>query len=448
MTPLELAKCLTNIDSRLIEQAEKTPRKKPRRMRPLRMALIAAALAVLLLTAVLAANEEFREWAMEFGRQIIGLEQQEEVSSSMETEPQKLSGWRLDGTQLEFNFLSYGNLFPVEDGYMTLTDQGPQPVEVTHVDTTLNIYGQWELELDYAVIDGELALYNLHTPNDDWTALAAPVAGSTDTVLLTIQRLYENPSAWHYPVLYNLITGELSDPLADTELFSHGSVDTIEFSESLKQFIVHIYSETQHDDRYFLGSMEDGTLRSIKTMAGTQGTQQGCFWVDGNHLCIGELVEEGNQQFSVLLRLVDTDTGAVVSAISEEPDSIYTGNIDQQRYADCISGEYRFRDLLTGEVWGGLPSEASPQGETWIQYKFEQERYDLLFTDKEIFLVDREQRRYLNLSEVLDGLPKQVQQIQIFGAGSLTVGGEDEEPFTMYYRIDRLTGWQPLTRIE
>lgn len=451
MTAMELAKYLTNIDARLIEQAGREPDQTARRIRPLRVALIAAAVVVLLLTTVLAVNEELREQLISFGQRIVGIEQEqsqtEDVSASENRSAEKLPGWQLDGELLKTNYLAFGNLFPVEDGYMTLTPDGPKPVEVTHVDTVLDIYGQWELKLDYAVLEEGLAIYNLHIPNDEGTALASPVPGSRDTVILTIHRFYENPSAWYYPFLYNLETGEITDPLAETDLLSQGSVDTIEFSEDMEKYIVHTYSETQHDDRFYLGNMEDGTLHSIKTMAGTEGWQQCCFWVDNNHLCMEEVLEHENQQFSILVRVLDTDTGEVVYSTEDDPGSVDPGVIDQQRYFNFNTDDYRYRDLLTGEIWSGLP-ESETVDTDQIICDSEKERYDFVRTRRALYLVDRESRCWTDLYQVLDGLPEEIIQANLLGDTCLAVGGNDRygNSKTMFYRMEELTGWQPLTR--
>lgn len=453
MTAMELAKYLTNIDTRLIEQAGREPEQVVRRIRPLRVALIAAAVVVLLLTTVLAVNEDLREQLIAFGQRIIGVEQEQsqtEETAELETQaPEKLRGWVLEGELLKTKFLAFGNLFPVKDGYMTLTPDGLAPVEVTHVDTMLDIYGQWELELDYAVLEEGLAIYNHHIPNDEGTALARPFPGSRDTVILTIHRFYENPSAWYYPVLYNLETGEISDPLAETELLSQGSVDTIEFSEDMEKFIVHTYSETQHDDRFYLGNMEDGTLHSIKSMAGTEGWQQCCFWVDHNHLCMEEVLEHENQQFSILVRVLDTDTGEVVYSFEDDPGSVSPGVIDQQRYCNFNTGDYRYRDMLTGEIWGGLPESETMETDQ-IPCDSEKERYDFVRTRQALYLVDRESHSWVDLNLVLYELPEEVLKVNLLGDTCLAVGGNDQNgnSKTMFYRVEEITGWNPLTRQE
>lgn len=171
----------------------------------------------------------------------------------------------------------HGNLLYIGDTYYTMTDSGPEPVELQSLDTTVELYGTWDLNLDYAVIDGELVFRDRNVPfgpyaiidgervsqadyyeqfppfeipEDDsieWitpiAATVSPVEGSTDTVMLTIRRSEKSiVESCRYPFFYNLTTGEITDPLSNVpELFDHGNVSIVQFNSSLTRALVHVF---------------------------------------------------------------------------------------------------------------------------------------------------------------------------------------------------------------
>lgn len=66
----------------------------------------------------------------------------------------------IHGTETETSYYCYGNILCVDGAYYTMTGNGPMPLETKNLHTTVELYGSWEVDLDYAVVDGELVLHN------------------------------------------------------------------------------------------------------------------------------------------------------------------------------------------------------------------------------------------------------------------------------------------------
>ena len=211
--------------------------------------------------------------------------------SSVEDTYSKESYSRVFDTTIEYsNYGScYGNLIYLDEVYYTMTDEGPEPVELQTLNTTVELYGTWEVSIDYTIIDGELVFHNntsttAYTMIDGeqvtWTeyeerygepadltdgtwitpkvTVATPVAGSADTVQLTISRTDQaKVDNCHYPFFYNIVTGEVSDPLANVpDLFDYGTVTSVSFNDSQTRAIVHVLTvgETFDGSSYVSGS--------------------------------------------------------------------------------------------------------------------------------------------------------------------------------------------------
>lgn len=193
------------------------------------------------------------------------------------------------------NMYMNGNLFYLNGGYYTTTENGPEPIELQNLHTTVEFHGTWEVDIDYAVIDGELIFHNNTDRNDytivdgermswadyvDWkmeqigetegtssvsphqvdlsevewitpqVAIAEPLKGSADTVQLSVRRTdlsyIDNLT---YPFFYNIFTGEITDPLANVpELTSRGSLGSVQFNSSLTRALVDIWGEPVYSD--------------------------------------------------------------------------------------------------------------------------------------------------------------------------------------------------------
>lgn len=193
------------------------------------------------------------------------------------------------------NIFCAGNLFYLNDSYYTMTDSGPEQLEMQNLTTTVDFHGTWEVDIDYTVIDGELVFRNNTDKNDytivdgekmnwveyqewkweqmgvsedipllerpevdlsevEWitpqVAIAEPLAGSADTVQLSVRRTdlsyIDNLT---YPFFYNIFTGEITDPLANVpELHDRGSLGTVRFNSSLTRALVEIWGEPVYSD--------------------------------------------------------------------------------------------------------------------------------------------------------------------------------------------------------
>lgn len=181
------------------------------------------------------------------------------------------------------NIGCYGNMVNIDGTYYTLTDNGPELLETTNLHTTVELYGTWEVAIDYAVVDGELAFFYDYDSaqsgayiDGEWitevdyreqtgekfpegtvqivpnVAVVCPVDGSADTVMLQISLRDESAEErGDYAFFYNIFTGEISNPLANVpELFDHGSIDHISFNSAHTRAILGIQNAENYIDTY------------------------------------------------------------------------------------------------------------------------------------------------------------------------------------------------------
>lgn len=148
------------------------------------------------------------------------------------------------------NAYCYGNLLYTDSGYYTMGDTGPEPVETTNLNTTVSLRGDWNVNIDYAVIDGALCFLDWNSVGaaEPGRAVAYPVAGSPDTLMLMVSRngvdIFNNEQSFDYKFLYNVLTGEITDPLANVpELDSHGTVSQVLFNSDFSRAIVSVEPE-------------------------------------------------------------------------------------------------------------------------------------------------------------------------------------------------------------
>lgn len=172
----------------------------------------------------------------------------------------------IHGKESETSYYCYGNILYVDGDYYTMTENGPVPLETKNLHTTVELYGSWEVDIDYAFVDGELVFHNntstaRYTVVDgqqiketeyfaqygEWpetvyepsVAVVSPVEGSTDTVMLQIIRQDAVVSGLSYPFFYNILTGEISDPLSNVpELFQHTYFSGFVFNSSRTRVLV------------------------------------------------------------------------------------------------------------------------------------------------------------------------------------------------------------------
>lgn len=262
----------------------------------------------------------------------------EEIQSIVETTsdasrvvPQTIVG-KIDETSC------YGNLLCVDGTYYTMTEDGPELLEMQNVHTTVELYGSWKVDIDYAIVDGQLVFRNatstmpyaelngetvywddfsdisvdelLELNNQlNWTkpnvAVPTPVKGSTDTVMLTIRRTDQsNVETCNYPFFYNLNTGEISDPLGEVPaLFDYGNVSSIRINDACTRAIVEVYAMEQSPDGVdyaggtstYVCDLQTGEMKRVWDLlepylpvaekAGTEfSAAGGCRWADDDTL--------------------------------------------------------------------------------------------------------------------------------------------------------------------
>lgn len=218
----------------------------------------------------------------------------EQTENTVGTPSDLVSPQVLEGTwNYEENIYANGNLFYFQDSYYTMTENGPEAIEMQNLHTTVDFHGSWEVDIDYAVVDGELIFRNNTDRNSytvvngekmrrseyeaymweqmgvsedtpweerpevdlsavEWVtpqvAIAEPLQGSADTVELSIRRndiaYIDNGS---YPFFYNIFTGEITDPLSNVpELFDHGSFGPVTFNNALTRAMVWTEGELKY----------------------------------------------------------------------------------------------------------------------------------------------------------------------------------------------------------
>lgn len=207
------------------------------------------------------------------------------------------------------NAYCYGNLFYTDNGYYTMKDTGPEPVETTNLSTTVSLRGDWNVNIDYAVIDGVLCFLDWNSVGsfELEKAVAYPVEGSPDTVMLMVSRngveIFNNEQSFDYKFLYNVLTGEITDPLANVpELDSHGMVSQVLFNSDFSRAIVSVEPEalrlpetlrtvvigTEH--KSFLCNLSTGEMTAVADLIAPH--------LDGLGLSANEIAELGFCFFS------------------------------------------------------------------------------------------------------------------------------------------------------
>ena len=243
----------------------------------------------------------------------------------------------------EENMYCEGNLFVLGGSFYTMTDNGPESIEMQNLNTTVDFHGTWEVDIDYAVIDGELVFRNNTDKNDytivngekmtpfeyeewkweqmgvsedvpilerpvvdtsevEWitpqVAIAWLLEGSADTVMLTVRRTdIDYMDNTRYPFFYNIFTGEITDPLANVPgLLDHGQFGGVIFNSALTRAMVDLwgvpYSDGSVGNRTYVCDLVTGEMEPVTDLlepllpdSGVEGTswyENGLYnaWVD------------------------------------------------------------------------------------------------------------------------------------------------------------------------
>lgn len=295
-----------------------------------------------------------------------------------------------------------GNLLYVGGSYYTMTENGPEPVEVQNLTTTVELYGTWNVSLDYAVIDGELCFRTLKRPNNFDSATAYVLKGSSDTVMLMIFRqdmaIVDRCS---YMFFYNIFTGEITDPLANVpELFDHGSMSSVRFNNSCTRALVHYYGvdDMEQGDNYtYVCDLATGEMQRVSTLLepylpedeadGTVWYENSmAMWADDDTLLLWqvrsvpqgnieemtdkEILEQDPWDRSVWLFAYNVAAGELQymkQNVDMQPMNMGTGDFGNRYLHYCEYDPTRFRivNAYTGEAYTVDMSVGSPSGNDW-----------------------------------------------------------------------------------
>lgn len=370
----------------------------------------------------------------------------------------------LSGADISWN--CYGNLFMVDDVYYTMTADGPAVVETEHLKTTVELYGLRNIDLDYAVIDGELAFHNNDSAESytiidgkivTWSeyadayaydtlsdmgwqelsaATATPVDGSADTVILTVLR--ENSDVafpCYYSFLYNVFTGEISDPLANIpDLFDHGNLTLEYFNSSCTRALAQIYvteNGNMQTGEFYICDLVNGTMTALSDCVSDYipdpqfgGTVELipniCQWADDDALIFW--IQEGYLDDA----LQDVDSISVsdyaywVCVYDVATDTILDRQPVEAPYTETFSSNkshlHRFLDdtFLTYDTSDGSTYSLSglDLGDFWSNDWCDTDTRTV-FRDSgnAIYLADDEARAWVRLSDYMENVPTDIQMV-------------------------------------
>ena len=259
MKELDLARLLSHIDPQLIAQAADAYPQGPhyRKRLPLRLLLAAIIVIFVTFTTALAVNKEFRDTVTDFVFTVFQRKPTPEPSLASAS-PLTIQSFVPSSNRNCFGNLIYDTR---TNTYYTATDTGLIPQETTHVDTYMELFNRrWKVIFDYAVIDGELAMYSDNSQERSeeeiatgiYPTIISPVAGTTDTVLLRMT-LYDFRTIFYgYLVRYNFVTGTIEEPLAGNTLMDiPHAAGFVEPNESLTGAIATVYLMDGHGVYYY-----------------------------------------------------------------------------------------------------------------------------------------------------------------------------------------------------
>lgn len=371
-----------------------------------------------------------------------------------------LSAYMVSGQMTwEENHRCYGNIFYAGGSYYTMGESGPEPIQLQNLNTTVELYGTWELNIDYVVINGELAFRDLN-PADDASrphvATAYPVKGSVDTVMLMVARnltkSYNMEEPYDYKFLYNIQTGEVTDPLSKvTELYDHGNVTSVLFNDDFSRAIVDVETESQvpedfitagwGDRRSYLCDLTTGGMTPVSELAAPHYaaglsedamSENGCCYFadrDTVLLCEMQTISTGPEDFPRYetrgwLFALNADTGAC--RYTRNDGILYPNRADGDDFSvpyfhDSIydGSAYRILDSVTGTAYYTLQGESGCLlGMTWDD---EGSRRIWTASDeslgsfdvKSLYLVDDAKKGIVKISDQLDVMPEDIQTVKM-----------------------------------
>ena len=400
----------------------------------------------------------------------------------------------IHGTETETSYYCYGNILCVDGAYYTMTGNGPMPLETKNLHTTVELYGSWEVDLDYAVVDGELVLHNntstaRYTIVDgkkieetayfaqygEWpetvyepsVAVAYPVEGSPDTVMLQIKRQDEVVSGLNYSFFYNILTGEISDPLSNVpELFQHTFFGGFVFNSSRNRVLVTTSAAVESpvdgsigpgDKVVYVCDLTTGTMTDISTLLEPYISElddpdtkiqmdSDSLWADDDtFLCwilVSTAQEDGSnaQHFSMCAYNLSTGTLNYCRSSVGTPSRIE--NFDQQWI-------YELSESNTGLSWQLLDSAS---GETYdldniaadLGIVDSAETQTLLRTeDGALYIINAKLKAWVNLSEQLSLPEETIVHTQLVTDEWLCLSTEDQ---VYCYHIPADISMTPLTQ--
>lgn len=404
------------------------------------------------------------------------VEDPQETPGGSAQAPSDLSAYLVSGQMTwEENRRCYGNLFCVGGSYYTMGKSGPEPIQLQNLNTTVELSGTWELNIDYAVIDGELAFRDLN-PADDASrphvATAYPVKGSTDTVMLMVARnltkSYNMGEPYDYKFLYNIQTGEVTDPLSKvTELYDHGNVTAVLFNDDFSRAIVDVETESQvpedfitagwGDRRSYLCDLTTGEMTPVSELAAPHYAAAGlsedamsengcCYFADRDTVLLYEMqtISTGPEDFPRYryetrgwLFALNADTGAC--RYTRNDGILYPNRADGDDFSvpyfhDSIydGSAYRILDSSTGTAYYTLQGESGCLlGMTWDD---EGSRRIWTasggsmesFTAKGLYLVDDAQKGIVKISDQMDVVPEDIQTVKMVTEDWFCLGTEGQ----------------------
>jgi hypothetical protein len=393
------------------------------------------------------------------------LEDSEDSKLEPEDELEADTGMELNSVldYTECDYLCDGNLLIIDNTYYTMTDNGPEPVELQNISMEIELYGTWEVDFDYAVLDGELVLHNNTSRewytvidgervtlseftdaggdrfDDDITWITPAVAtasilpGRSDLVMLNIRRsdmaIVDN---CNYTLFYDLATGEISDPLSNVpDLFSYGSMSRVSFNASLTRGIVGVLGVGYLSDGepYTTGGMnyicdlETGEMWSVAermaqflpedTEDGTtyEVYDGGCLWEDDDTLLfwITERTPNGEEWvYTNWLGSYDCSTGALNYL---RRGVAYMGWIKDGScpYLMTHSEEEESFWVVDTATGGNYVRKQDFSSYDWYSYSYTDTRWLIYDSDLEFYLFDAPSHSYTVLPFEAEQLPDDIQ---------------------------------------
>lgn len=400
----------------------------------------------------------------------------------------------IHGEESDTSYYCYGNLLCVGSAYYTMTDNGPVPLETKNLHTTVELYGTWEVDIDYAFVDGELVLHNntstaRYTIVDgqeieeteyfaqygEWpetvyepsVAVASPVEGSTDTVMLQIIRQDAVVSGLSYPFFYNILTGEISDPLSNVpKLFQHTYFSGFVFNSSRTRALVTTSTAVESPVDGSIGpgnkvvyvcDLTTGTMTDIRNFldasiseldnpnAKIQMSSQNVWADDDTFLCwvlVSASQEDDSNTPYYSMYSYNLSTGTLNYCRSPVGTPSRVENFNQQRIYE-ISEDNSGLSLQLLDSASGETYDVSEIAEGLGLVEAVKTRALLRAEDGTLYIVDAEQKSWANLTDQLSPPEETIVHTQLVTDEWLCLSTEDQ---VYCYHIPSDIPMTPLTQ--